>query len=169
MMSMSLEPPDSHYLNAALGWLGLGRRDDARAELERISLALQEHPDVLEAWWMLHAEERQWQTALEVARKILRVAPDRSSGWLHHAYALRRTPGGNLEQANEALKPAAKKFPHEPIISYNLACYACQLQRLDEARSWLCRALQLGGREQVKRMALEDGDLEPLWEEIKQL
>ncbi len=169
MSLMPLEPPDTHYLNAAIGWLGLGRRDDARAELERISPALQDHPEVLETWWLLHAEERRWETALEVARKLLRVAPELASGWLHQAYALRRAPGGGLEQASEALKPAAEKFPREPIIPFNLACYACQLQQLDEARRWLRRALRLGGRDEIKRMALQDADLEPLWEEIRQL
>ncbi len=169
MSPVQLEPPDSHYLNAALGWLGLGRRDDARAELDRVSPSLQEHPDVLEAWWMLHAEEKCWEAALDVARKLLRHAPDRADGWLHQAYALRRAPSGSLKQASEALKPAAEKFPREPIIPYNLACYACQLHQLDEARRWLRRALRVGGREQIQRMALEDPDLEPLREEIRRL
>jgi hypothetical protein len=51
------EPP-RHYLNAAIGWLGPGRRDDAEAELELISPKNQRHPDVLEARWAIYAEER---------------------------------------------------------------------------------------------------------------
>src|SRR5207247_9158226 len=106
-----LEPPDLHYLNAAIGWLGLGRRDDAKAELEMISAPNQRHPDVLEARWAIYAEERQWEAALDVARKLLRRAPHRVSGWLHQAYALRRAPEGGLEKAWAALKPAVEKFP----------------------------------------------------------
>ena len=164
-----LEPPDTHYLNAALGWLELGLRDDARAELEQISSGQQRHPDVLEARWAICANEGRWDAALDVARHLLLRAPDRASGWLHCAYALRRTPDGGLEKAWEALKPAAERFPKEPIIPYNLSCYACQMEQFDEARLWIRRAIKIGGKEQIKPMALADPDLEPLWEEIRQL
>ena len=164
-----LEPPDSHFLNAAIGWLELGVRAEARAELNLISPEHQRHPDVLEACWAICAEERQWDDALDVARKLLQRAPDRPSGWLHHAYALRRTSEGGLEKAWAALKPAAEKFPKEELIPYNLSCYACQLQQLDEARIWLKRALKIGDKERIKQQALSDPDLQPLWDEIRQL
>jgi tetratricopeptide (TPR) repeat protein len=164
-----LEPPDSHYLNAAIGWLGLGRRDDAKAELELISAENQRHPDVLEARWEICVEERQWDAALDIARKLLHREPNRPSGWLHHAYALRRAAEGGLTKAWEALKPAAEKFPKEALIPFNLSCYACQMQQLDEARVWLKRALEVGGKERIKQQALSDPDLQPLWEEIRQL
>jgi tetratricopeptide (TPR) repeat protein len=164
-----LEPPDSHCLNAAIGWVGLGRRDHAQAELELISAENQRHPDVLEARWAIYAEERQWEAALDVARKLLQRAPNRVSGWLHQAYALRRAPEGGLEKAWVALKPAAARFPKEALIPFNLSCYACQMQRLDDARLWLKRALAVGGKERIKAQALSDPDLQPLWEEIRQL
>ena len=164
-----LEPPDSHCLNAAAGWLGLGRRDHAQAELEMISAPNQRHPDVLEARWAIYAEERKWEAALDVARKLLQRAPNRVSGWLHQAYALRRAPEGGLEKAWAALKPAAERFPKEALIAFNLSCYACQMQRLDEARLWLKRAFKVGGKERIKEQALCDPDLKPLWEEIRQL
>ena len=53
----TLEPPDSHHLNHAIGWLGLGCVVDARAELAQISPEWQEHPEVLEVRWMLLAQE----------------------------------------------------------------------------------------------------------------
>jgi len=164
-----LEPPDSHYLNAAIGWLELGVRAEAVAELDQISPAHQRHPDVLEARWSLLAHERHWDAALVAARDLLTEAPTRSSAWLHHAYALRRAKGGGLQKAWGALLPAATKFPEEPIICFNLACYACQLQQLDEARGWLKRAMKIGGREHIKLMALVDEDLKPLWKEIRKL
>ncbi|MDW8309781.1 MAG: hypothetical protein RMK20_10450, partial [Verrucomicrobiales bacterium] len=95
--------------------------------------------------------------------------PDRPNGWLHRAYALRRATGGGLERAWEALRPAADRFPREPIIPYNLACYACQMGRLDEARQWFVRALRVGDRATLKDMALHDDDLRPLWNEISGL
>ena len=43
-----LEPPDTHYFLAAIGWLELGNVVEARAELAQISASQHEHPDVLE-------------------------------------------------------------------------------------------------------------------------
>src|SRR5947207_14200506 len=97
---------------------------------------------------------------------LMASAPDRSSGWLHQAYALRRVREGGVKQAWTALLPAFDKFPKEPTISYNLSCYACQMKQLDAARTWLQRAAVIGGKEKIKRMALRDRDLEPLWTEI---
>ena len=165
-MKHKLESPDSHHLDAAEGWLGLGRRDEAMIELQKISSENQRHPDVLEVRWGIYAEEREWDAAIEVARRLMQRAPDRASGWLNHAYAVRRAPGGGLEKAWEALRPAAGKFPKEPTVAFNLACYACQLGQLDEARGWLTRAMRVGGKQRVKHMALADEDLKPLWPEI---
>jgi predicted Zn-dependent protease len=164
-----LEPPDSHHLDAAIGWLGLGRADEARAELDLISAPRQQHPAVLDARWMICAHEKCWSEALEVARAELSAAPGRCSGWLHQAYALRRAPGGGLPQAWDALLPAAEKFPREPIVAYNLSCYACQLQQLDVARHWFRQAVKVGGKEAIRKMALADDDLKPLWAEIREL
>jgi predicted Zn-dependent protease len=165
----TLEPPDTHYFSAAIGWLELGSPSEARAELAQISPAFQDHPDVLEARWLIAAEERKWEEGLEVAQTLLQRAPKRSSGWLHQAYALRRVPDGGVVRAWEALLPASDRFPKEPLIPYNLSCYACQMQELDTARLWLKRAAAIGGPEKIKQMALQDPDLEPLWAEIRTL
>ena len=108
-------------------------------------------------------------TALEVARMLVKSAPNRCSGWLHHAYSLRRASNDGIKQAWEALLPAYNKFPREATIPYNLSCYACQMQHFDDARTWLRRALKIGGKERIKRLALDDPDLKPLWEEIRNL
>jgi len=162
----TLEPPDSHHLNHAIGWLGLGCVADARAELAQIAAEWQEHPEVLEVRWMLLAQEKQWDEALAVARREMAAAPEESGGWLHCAYALRRIAGGGLAQARETLLPAVKLFPQEPVIPYNLACYACQLEQKAEAWQWFQRALHVGNKENIKQMALADPDLKPLWAQI---
>lgn len=164
-----LEPPDTHYFLAAIGWLELGNVVEARAELAQLSAARQEHPDVLELRWSLAAEQKRWEEALEVARALLRRAPKRSSGWLHQAYALRRVPDGGVQKAWEALLPAFDKFPKEATIPFNLSCYACQLGQLEAARDWLARAVAVSGKEKVMAMALNDSDMKPLWDEIRQL
>ena len=166
---MPLEPPELHRLNAALGWLGLGNLAEAKIELAGIDPSRQNDPDVLEVRWMVCAEEQHWAEGLDIARALLEAAPNRVSGWLHQAYALRRAPGGSVKAAWKALLPAFDKFPKEPTICYNLACYACQLDQLEAARVWFKRAVVIGGKDKIKRMALVDTDLEPLWGEIKQV
>ena len=51
-----LEPPDSHHLSAAIGWLGLGNVAEAGAELEKIAPQFQSHPDVLVVQFDIHAQ-----------------------------------------------------------------------------------------------------------------
>jgi predicted Zn-dependent protease len=165
----TLEPPDTHYFAAAVGWLELGNPTEARTELGLISPPQQEHPDVLEVRWAISAEAKRWEEALEAAQALLRCAPARSSGWLHRAYALRRISGGSVQKAWDALLPALDKFPKEPTIPFNLACYACQLHQPEVARVWLKRAVAVGGKHKIKRMALRDADLQPLWDEIRRL
>lgn len=164
-----LEQPDSHHLDAAIGWLGLGCAGDSRAELEKISAVNQIHPAVLEVRWTLYAHEKRWVDALAIAELELKSAPEDSAGWLHRAYALRRMSDSGLPQAWDALLPAATKFPAEPVIAYNLSCYACQMQQMDMARTWLRRAINAGKKDAIKKMALADDDLQPLWTEIETL
>jgi hypothetical protein len=94
-----IEPPDSHFVSAAVGWLGLGNVAEAKAELARVSEEHREHPDVLEVRWWICAEEKQWEEGLEIAQGLIKAAPKRASGWLHQAYALRRIPGGSVKKA----------------------------------------------------------------------
>jgi hypothetical protein len=82
---------------------------------------------------------------------------------------MRRVPEGSLEKSAEVLRPAVEKFPEEPTIPYNLACYECMLGNLDEARRWLQEAIKRGGLKKIRTMALRDADLEAMWPEIKKL
>jgi hypothetical protein len=162
-----LQPPDTFFLSAAIGWLQLGDVGEAKAELGNLSEGAHNHPDVLEVRWLICAQEQQWAEGLLIARELLKGAPNRSSGWLHHAYALRRVAEGSVKMAWEALLPAFDKFPGEPTIAYNLSCYACQMQQLDAARVWFKRACVIGNEKEMKKMALADPDLQTLWEEIR--
>src|SRR6185503_14687913 len=155
-----LESPDTHYLRAAQGWLELGNPAEAGEEIARISPALLDHPDVLEVRWSVCAAGRRWEAALEVAERLVKLAPERSSGWIHCAYAVRRAAGGGLQKAWEVLRPAFEKFPKEAVIPYNLACYAAQFGRLDEAWEWLHKSMEAEGNVQtIQQRALADTDL----------
>lgn len=164
-MASKLEPPETHYLQAALGWLELGNPREAAAELARLRPEVRQEPEVLEASWRLYAAERRWEDALAVARTLTLVRPEDLTGWVNQSFALhelRRTA-----EALALLRPKAAEFPREGIIPYNLACYACQLGDLGEARRWLGRFLQLRDKEELLRLALSDPDLQPLWDELR--
>ena len=48
-------------------------------------------------------------------------------------------------------------------MPYNLACYECQLGRLEQAKHRLEKAFKLGEGEGMRLAALDDPDLQPLW------
>src|SRR5258705_10135172 len=166
----NLELSDGRHLLAAQGWLELGNPSEAGEEIARIAPANRDHPDVLELRWTICAAGQSWEAGLTIAETLLRVAPERASGWLHQAYALRRVKEGGLQRAWEALRVAYDKFPKAEVISFNLACYATQMGRLDEAWEWLHKSMEAAGDVAViKNMALGDSDLQPLWGRIRTL
>lgn len=163
-----LEPPDSHFYSAAQGWIELGLPAEAENELLRISPENQAQPCILDLRWDLAARNEDWPKGLAISQQLLDSAPDQVTGWLHRSYSLRRLPAGGLQAAWDALWPARGKFPGEPIVHFNLACYAAQLGRLDEAWDLFQDALKAGEPKIIRQMALHDPDLEPLWERIRQ-
>lgn len=163
----SLSPPDSHYVNAAWGWLELDNITEAFRELDRVTTPAQLHPDVLTLRWELLARKKQWTEALEAAHGLVQIAPDRADSWIKQSYALHELK--RSQEAWDALFSVHEHFPEISTIPYNLACYACQLDQTQASLTWLKRAMKIGGREAVRKMALEDPDLKPLWLQIKKL
>jgi tetratricopeptide (TPR) repeat protein len=155
-----IEPPDTHHLSAACGWLELGNWQEAAADMDRISEPFREHPDVLEVRCGIYSKSGDWEGAFRSARTILDAVPRRSFGWIHTAFALHELKRTN--EAMEALLPAVEQFPSEWVIRYNLACYACQLGRESEALEWFAKACEIGGSQPMVAMAQEDPDLAPL-------
>ena len=158
---MSLTITDLHHLNAAQGWLELGDWQSANDELENIAPQLRAHPDVLKMRFDVYSAAEHWELALVVAEAVVKMLPDEPEGWIHRSFALHELK--RTGEAQEKLRPAAGKFPKQWLIVYNLACYACQLGQLDEARVLLDRAFTLGDAKQVKLMSLDDPDLSPLF------
>jgi len=164
---MKIEPPDIHLLNAAEGWLGLGNAREAHRELDDIAPAFREHPSVLVVRWAVYAREKNWERALATARSLIRVAPDQPEGWIDQSYCLHEMK--RTREAWDQLLPHAKKFGTVSTVPYNLACYDCQMGRMDDAEIWLARAITVAGKEVIVRMALNDSDLAPLREKIEKL
>jgi len=158
----ALEHPDGFRLSAAQGWIELGNCQEAIAELDSISPAAQEHPEVIQVRWHIADEEERWDDALVRAEALTRLAPDSPSGCIHRSYCLHELK--RTQEAWDQLLPFAEKFPEEWLICYNLACYACQLARLDEAKKWFERAREIGDPREIESLAAEDPDLKPLRE-----
>jgi hypothetical protein len=92
------------------------------------------------------------------------------ASWICFAYASRRKTGGGIPEAKEILTEAKAKFPAEYLISFNLACYECQLGNLAAAKERLKEAIELAGdKKDIRLQALEDPDLEPLWSHIGEI
>jgi predicted Zn-dependent protease len=152
------------HVQAAQGWLELGNHVEANEELEKITPQSRAHPDVLEMRWQIYAASKKWDAALDAAAALIQLDPEAPLGWVHRSYALhelKRTP-----EARDNLLRVVESFPLSATMRYNLACYECQLGRLQQARQWLEKAFKLGDARRMKVVALEDPDLKPLWKEM---
>ncbi len=162
-----LEPPDSYHLSAAEGWLALGSASEALVELEKIITTSQNHSDVLFIRWHAFASLKNWKACVDVGRRLIEAAPDQVSSWQNYANSLFYEK--RYQEAFDVLFPAVQKFPAEWSIPYNLACYQCQLGKLEDALFWFRMALTLGEADVVKKHGLKDPDLNVLWSAIRKL
>jgi tetratricopeptide (TPR) repeat protein len=162
-----LEPPDSHFLNAARGWLELGNMVEAHAELRRIAPRFRTAPEALVVRWEIQSRELDWEASLKTARKLIAAAPEECDGWIKQSYSLHELK--RTTEAMNSLLAVEDSFPEVSMIPYNLACYACQLGDRIRAMRRLMKAIQIAGKESIKKLALEDSDLEPMWDEIREL
>jgi len=156
-----LEPPGSHHLNAAQGWLGLGDCQSALDELAFIDPVMQSHPDVLAVRCDIYTAAMKWPEVVAVAWTLVKLVPDEPNGWVRRSFALHGLK--RTQQAFDLLLPAARKFPEIPMIPYNLACYCAQLGKLKEARRWLHQSYEIGNARIIKSVARYDPDLAPLF------
>jgi len=163
----NLPLPDQRLLDAAEGWLGLGDPLAANEELEQITPTFRAHPFVLEVRYKIYAEEKHWEGAVEIARTMARALPANPWGHFHLAFALHELK--RTREAYDGLNPIVDQFPKEWLMRFNLACYACQLNLLDDAMHWLEKAIAVAGDNDIRMMALDDADLKPLWNQIGDL
>ena len=160
----SLSMPDAFHLDAAEGWILLGDAHEAIEELDKIDIRYRHHPEVLNIRWHAYAALDWWDPAWATARLLCQVAPDEPQGWICQANALRECKG--LRDAKNLLLEVVHRFPDEPVMRFNLACYFCQLGRMNECCQWLLKALEIDDSVEFKLQALSDPDLKPLWNKI---
>ena len=165
-MDTNIEPPDSFHLLSAQGWLELGNLAEARVELSQVSSRFIEHPCVLEVRWQILAKEKAWEECVGLAAVLARAVPDNPVGWVHGSFALHELK--QTREARDNLLVAVQRFPNDPLICYNLACYECQLGALDKEKTWFRLACHLGNAKHFRKLAREDPDLRPLWQRGEQ-
>lgn len=153
---------DIRHIQAAEGWLGLGDHLEAKEELKNISATYRKHPAVLMLRCMVHYNAKNWPMVFEIADTLTTIAPNNPFGWLQRSHALHFM--GQTDKAWKGLLPVAKRFNLFCSVSYDLACYAAVLGKLEEARLYLHRAFAVAEKPtELKLHALEDPDLKNLW------
>ncbi|MDX1951715.1 MAG: tetratricopeptide repeat protein [Verrucomicrobiota bacterium] len=159
-----LPQPEKFRLDAAEGWLLLGNPIEANEELEAITSEHRFHPLVLAMRWQVYAAANWWEAAWVVAQALCDLCPHSAEAWICHANTARKVRG--LMEAWEILTRVADRFPSEPIVIYNLACYSAQLGWIDMACSRLVQAFEMPNSDPLKVAAVHDPDLRPLWDKI---
>jgi tetratricopeptide (TPR) repeat protein len=156
---------DQKRLVAAEGYCALSMFLDADAELEKIDPYCRSLPEVLAVRAAIYTGLRKWELLQIVAQRLVREQPTQPHWRISLAYATRRV--NSIPKAMEILLEARGLHPECATIHFNLGCYECQLGDLDGARVHLKRAFEIDPGYRV--VALDDPDLEPLWEAINNI
>ena len=120
------------------------------------------HPHFLLVEWEIHTRAGQWHLACAVAEALIAALPEEPIGWIYRSFSLQQL--GYLREARMHLLVAAKTFPTDWRISYNLACYSCQLGDRAGAWNWLDESIRRGDADVIKSLALNEPSFKPLWE-----
>ena len=132
--------------------------DMALEELEELPLAVRNTTRAAELQAAIFCETKDWDALRNMAERLVNENPRDSQNWIWLGYATRRCR--TIQEAEQVLLNAVQVHDREPMIHFNLACYAAQTGDLAIAHERLFRAIALDP--DVKQMALYDPDLEPL-------
>lgn len=158
-----LSPANLHlvarHLNAAQGYLGLGMPMDAWNELEEVPAEFRSAREVLLMRVAVCQAMGKWEMMAEVCRFLAKHEPDEPVHVLDLAFAVRRHESPSAAAA--ILEAARPRFPTQPLMAYNLACYYAVEGRTEEAKPLLAEAFRLD--DSLRVTALDDPDLEGIW------
>jgi predicted Zn-dependent protease len=162
-MNSELSIEDQRHLEYAQGYVELGMFAEAHRELDEIRAECRATLPVLEVRLAVCREAERWPLAVEIARHLAARDPENVAWRLDLAYATRRAQ--SIEAARVILLEAAERFPKEPLIHYNLGCYAAQLGQLEEAKAFITKAISM--QRAFQAIAIKDPDLEPIWKQLE--
>ncbi len=150
------------HLLAATGFMELGMLTEAANELDKIELEGRALPVIIAFQFSLFSDMKNWSRAEGAACQMVQAMPEAAEWWINWAFATRKAT--SVEAANQILLRAEKKCPQDATIQFNLSCYACQMGNLEEAKRRVGTAISLDRK--YRLMALDDPDLEPLWNDL---
>jgi len=146
-------------LDAVHGFITLGMFQDALDEIENLPPEFRSDDVVLALRIEIFQGLEKWESCRVLAESLAMRSPENSGWWLSWSFALRREQ--SVEAAQAVLREAAEIHPTVAMIAYNLACYACVLGEIAEAKELLKRAVVMD--ESFKKMALDDPDLDAIF------
>ena len=149
-------------LRAAAGYAELGMNRESVAELNAIDRPEQDRPEVLQLRLHHLMREKKWARALSVSRKLCRVAPYCSAGYLHAGFCLHEL--GKTLQAKKLLMKGPVALLREPIYYYNMGCYDALLGNPKSAQVHLLTSFKMDPS--FREIAKKDPDLQSVKEMI---
>lgn len=151
--------PEKH-LAYALGFLQLGLHAEAHAELAALPPEVAATAPALTLRLELAMAEEEWERVIALAPDLVGLDSSEERPWVAWAYALRELK--RINEAQETLLAGVRLIGDpSPLVEYNLACYACLLGELEEAKQLLAHVIS---RDKSWRdVAREDPDLAALY------
>lgn len=135
---------------------------DSLAELNAIEAPEQNRPEVLQLRLHHLMRDKKWSRALVVSRRLCRVAPDCSAGYLHAGFCLHEL--GKTAKAKELLLKGPVALLREPIYYYNMGCYDALLGNVKAAQVHLLTSFKMDPS--FREIAKRDPDLKSVQELI---
>ena len=143
-----------------MGFLELGMIAEADGELDSLPPEDRDRSSVLTLRVEIYRTAKKWSLMEVVARELWKRHPDEPDYWTNLAWAVRRSD--SVVAARDILLEAVERFPGDAMTHFNLGCYACQLGDIEQAKTRVGKAIELDAK--FKLLALDDADLEPLWD-----
>src|SRR5690348_427369 len=132
------------------------------AELDAIERFDQHRPEGLQLRLHHLMREKKWTRALTVSRKLCRVAPQCTAGFLHAGFCLHEL--GKTLQAKKLLLKGPVALLREPIYYYNMGCYDALLGNSKSAQVHLLTSFKMDPS--FRDIAKKDPDLQSVRELI---
>jgi Flp pilus assembly protein TadD len=143
------------HFRTACGYAELGMARESIKELNAIDLASQDRPEVLQLRLHHLMRKKSWTRALNISRKLCRLAPQYSAGFLHAGFCLHEL--GKTAEAKKLLLTGPAALLKEPIYYYNMGCYDALLGNLRDAQVHLQTSFKMDSS--FRELAKKDPDL----------
>src|SRR3977135_3711618 len=149
-------------LRAAAGYAELGMNRESIPELNAIEKPPPDRPEFLQLRLHHRMRQKKWASALRVSRKLCRVAPYCTAGYLHAGFCLHEL--GKTLQAKKLLLKGPVALRREPIYYYNMGCYDALLGNSKSAQVHLLTSFKMDPS--FRDIAKKDPDLKAVQELI---